>query len=63
MIKGRKIGKITKKLSGLATESFSDADNFGVTFSVDLPTEHKSILLGAVFLIDFVHFEDKGGHN
>jgi len=52
-------GKITKKWSGLLKEGFTDADNFGVTFPADWPNEIKAILLGAVFLIDFVHFEDK----
>lgn len=51
------IGKITKKWSGLLKETFTDADNFGVTFPRDLPLEKKALLLGAVFLIDFVHFE------
>jgi uncharacterized protein YxjI len=53
------LGKITKKWSGLLKESFTDADNFGVTFGADWPMEAKAILLGAVFLIDFVHFENK----
>lgn len=53
-------GKITKKWSGLLKEGFTDADNFGITFPSDWPNEIKAILLGAVFLIDFVHFEDKG---
>ena len=52
-------GKITKKWSGLLKESFTDADNFGVTFPGDWPAEIKAIFLGAVFLIDFVHFENK----
>ncbi len=51
------VGKITKKWSGLMKEAFTKADNFGVTFPTDLHTPHKSLLLGAVFLIDFVHFE------
>ena len=51
------IGKITKKWSGLAKEAFTDADNFGVTFPADLPVELKGVFLGAVFLVDFVHFE------
>ncbi len=53
------LGKITKKWSGLLKESFTDADNFGVTFPADFPNVAKAILLGAVFLIDFVHFENK----
>ena len=53
------LGKITKKWSGLVKEAFTDADNFGVTFPADWPNEAKAVLLGAVFLIDFVHFENK----
>lgn len=53
-------GKITKKWSGLVQEGISDADNFGVEFPVDWPVECKALFLGAVFLIDFVHFENKG---
>lgn len=52
-------GKIVKKWSGLAKESFTDADNFGIHFPRGIDTEKKALLLGAVFLIDFVHFEKK----
>lgn len=60
-IPGQEIGKITKKWSGFFKESFTNADNFGVTFPVDMDVTWKSLLLGAVFLIDFVHFERR--HN
>ena len=53
-----KVGNITKKWSGLLKETFTDSDNFGITFPSDANTNQKSILLGAVFLIDFVHFEN-----
>jgi uncharacterized protein YxjI len=59
---GRELGKITKKWSGLMKEGFTDADNFGVIFSSRLNVDQKSLLLGAVFLIDFVHFENKGNN-
>lgn len=52
-------GKICKKWSGLLKEGFTDADNFGVTFPSGWSEEHKALLLGAVFLIDFVHFEKR----
>ncbi len=58
----REQGKITKKWSGLMKEGFSDADNFGVMFPAEWPAEQKAIFLGAVFLIDFVHFENKGNN-
>ena len=31
-----KIGKITKQWTGLAKEAFTDADNFGINFPIDL---------------------------
>ncbi len=57
---GVEYGKITKKWSGVLKEGFTDADNFEVTFPMDWEVSLKAILLGAVFLIDFVHFENKG---
>jgi len=56
---GREIGKITKKWSGFLKESFTDADNFGLEFPVNLDVPLKSLLLGALFLIDFCHFEGR----
>ncbi len=61
MSDGREVGLIQKQWSGMMKEAFSDADNFGVTFPRDADPETKSLLLGAVFLIDFVHFENRSG--
>ena len=55
-------GKITKKWSGLLKEGFTDADNFGVVFPKEWDVKLKALFLGAVFLIDFVHFENKGNN-
>lgn len=62
MIKKNEVeyGKITKKWSGLLKEGFTDADNFGVVFPREWDVGLKAFFLGAVFLIDFVHFENKG---
>jgi len=57
---GADVGKITKRWSGLLKEAFTDADNFSVSFPMEAPVTHKAVLLGAVFLIDFAHFENKG---
>lgn len=54
---GEEVGRITKRWTGMLKESLSDADNFALSFPAELQPQHKSILLGAVFLIDFVHFE------
>lgn len=53
-------GKIVKNWSGLLKEAFTDADNFSVTFPEEWNVELKALFLGAVFLIDFVHFENRG---
>ena len=54
---GSETGVITKRWSGLGREAFTDADTFGVEFPQDASPETKALLLGAVFLIDFAHFE------
>ena len=55
-------GKITKKWSGLMKEGFTDADNFGIVFPTEWDIRLKALFLGTVFLIDFVHFENKGNN-
>lgn len=57
---GTEIGKITKQWSGLIKEHFTDADNFGVSFPLDLDVKVKATLLAGVFLIDFMFFEKAG---
>ncbi|CAG2105931.1 unnamed protein product [Medioppia subpectinata] len=56
----QQVGKITKQWSGLAREMFTDADNFGISFPLDLDVNIKAVLLGACFLIDFMFFEKSG---
>lgn len=51
------VGLIAKKWSGIGKEMFTDADNFNITFPPAIDSAQKSILLGALFLIDMVHFE------
>jgi uncharacterized protein YxjI len=51
-------GEIKKKWAGLLRESFTDADNFAVTFPPESPISHKALLLAALLLIDIVHFEN-----
>jgi uncharacterized protein YxjI len=50
-------GKITKKWSGLGKEVFTDADNFNIVFPNGVDIHQKSILIGALFLIDIIFFE------
>ncbi|XP_070561767.1 phospholipid scramblase 2-like [Ptychodera flava] len=61
--KKAEVGKISKQYPGLAREMFTDADNFGVTFPMDLDVKVKSTLLAAVFLVDFMFYEEKKNNN
>ncbi|XP_065179720.1 phospholipid scramblase 1-like [Sycon ciliatum] len=54
---GQDVGLIQKQWSGLTKEMFTDADNFGVSFPMDLDVKMKGVMLGALFLIDFLFFE------
>ena len=56
---GREVGKVTKKWSGLLKEGFTDTDNFAAVLPPGMSVEAKCVLLGAVFLIDFVYFENR----
>lgn len=57
------VGKISKQWSGLGKELFTDADNFGITFPMDLDVKIKAVMLGACFLIDFMFFEKSGNQD
>ena len=46
-----RIGKITKQWSGCVKEAFTDSDNFGIQFPLDLEVKMKAVTLGACFLI------------
>uniref|UniRef100_H0XGL6 Phospholipid scramblase n=1 Tax=Otolemur garnettii TaxID=30611 RepID=H0XGL6_OTOGA len=54
------VGKISKQWSGLLKEAFTDADNFGIQFPLDLDVKMKAVMLGACLLIDFMFFESTG---
>lgn len=47
----RPIGRISKQWSGLLKEVFTDTDNFGIQFPLDMDVKMKAVLLGACFLI------------
>ncbi|GAB5466559.1 MAG: hypothetical protein Kapaf2KO_19950 [Candidatus Kapaibacteriales bacterium] len=55
----QKIGTMAKKWTGLGLEMFTTSDNFGIKLDVDIPNKDKALLMGAVILADFIHFEDK----
>ncbi|XP_068402160.1 phospholipid scramblase 2 isoform X1 [Eschrichtius robustus] len=51
------VGKISKQWTGFVRELFTDVDNFGIQFPLDLDVKMKAVMLGACFLIDFMFFE------
>ncbi|XP_076828943.1 phospholipid scramblase 1-like [Brachyhypopomus gauderio] len=57
------VGRISKQWTGFLREAFTDADNFGIKFPMDLDVKMKAVLLGACFLIDFMYFENTQKNN
>ena len=55
----KQVGLITKKWTGFKKELFTTADNFGLQLDTNASDKEKSLLLSAVFLIDFMYFEKK----
>ncbi|XP_046287174.1 phospholipid scramblase 1 isoform X2 [Marmota monax] len=58
--KGTVVGKISKQWAGFIKELFTNSDNFGIQFPLDLDVKMKAVMLGACFLIDFMFFENTG---
>eukprot|EP00297_Palpitomonas_bilix_P010892 CAMPEP_0113906106 /NCGR_PEP_ID=MMETSP0780_2-20120614/24514_1 /TAXON_ID=652834 /ORGANISM="Palpitomonas bilix" /LENGTH=258 /DNA_ID=CAMNT_0000900571 /DNA_START=1 /DNA_END=777 /DNA_ORIENTATION=- /assembly_acc=CAM_ASM_000599 len=52
------LGRISKKWSGFVQELFTDADNFNVVFPADSTPEIRATLMGGLFLIDYLYFEN-----
>ena len=62
-VSGECIGKVSKQWAGLAKELFTESDNFGVTFPLDLDVRVKGTLLSAVFLINMMYFSKDNRQN
>jgi uncharacterized protein YxjI len=58
---GQEVGLIQKRWSGFGKEMFTDADNFGVSFENVRDARLRTLVVAATFLLDFVHFENRGG--
>jgi len=56
------VGRISKEWSGILKEAFTDTDNFGITFPMDLDVRCKATLIGAAFLIDYMFYEKKANN-
>eukprot|EP00984_Skeletonema_dohrnii_P019562 scaffold9379_cov114-Skeletonema_dohrnii-CCMP3373.AAC.1 len=64
---GNEIGKIVKQkpssFQEVATELASDSDVFAIEFNKDLDVNKKATLFGALYLIDYMFFENEGEAN
>ncbi|CAG7717922.1 unnamed protein product [Allacma fusca] len=52
------VGKVSKKWSGLLREGFTEADNFGLSFPPEVDVRMKAVLLGALFLLHRMYFDE-----
>ena len=50
------VGQIRKQWSGVVKEFFTDADNFGITFPMDLGVNIKATLIAVCFLIVSIRY-------
>lgn len=57
------VGKISKQWAGYAKEAYTVADNFGISFPMDLDVRMKAVMLGACFLIDMMYYEERPSTN
>lgn len=58
------VGAIAKQWAGLATEWFTDADDFSVDFgNVGWSVEQRAVIVAAALAIDLDHFERPGGRS
>lgn len=59
---GREIARVTKKWRGLATEMFTDADSYAVTFEPTTEEPMRSLALAAALSVDItMKQKDSGG--
>jgi len=54
------VGDIKKVWSGCCKEIASNADDYSVVFPVGVDPNYKALLMAAVILIDYRHFEEAG---
>lgn len=59
---GNEITKICKRGKDCLKNAIGDADNFGLEFPKSMGWEHRTLLMSAVLLIDFMMFEEKGNN-
>lgn len=58
---GRVVAKVEKRWSGLLAETFTDRDQFRVTFDPALGDDERLLVLAAAMFVDLRYFEAKAG--
>ncbi|XP_025089176.1 phospholipid scramblase 1-like isoform X2 [Pomacea canaliculata] len=62
-VKGSSWGKVAKQWSGAMKEWFTTADNFCVSFPMDLDVKKKALMICLCIYVDFMIFEYKDQNN
>ena len=57
-VDGKEVGDIAKQSANVAKEAFTDADRFCINFPEDCDVKMKAVLIGALFLFDYLFYED-----
>jgi len=55
---GNEVGEIAKQSANVAKETFTDSDRFVIKFPADCSVQMKAVLIGALFLFDYLFYED-----
>ncbi|KAL4239299.1 hypothetical protein ACF0H5_000116 [Mactra antiquata] len=58
-----RVGMIAKQWRGCCVDTFTDADQFSLTFPADMTVNCKALLMGALFLVEFYVFEQQKNNN
>ena len=57
------VGVIERSWQGCARSLYTDSDNFYIVFPKDANGPQRAALFAAVFVLDFIHFEEKQNNN
>lgn len=57
------MGNVAKQWTGCIKESFTDADNFSITFPLDLDAKMKALMFAAAFQVEYLQFEHQQNNN
>ena len=55
---GKEVGEISKQSANVVKEAFTDADKFYIIFPENCAAQMKAVLIGALFLFDYLFYED-----